>query len=295
MPESIPSLTSAFRLGRMLEELASINRKHMAIQTIRSCDPEFQDSCVMSISQKEVELTKQELYPLCRSLMQYLPGKLLEILQKLDESGPTGMGLVDAQQTAILHCAVEGLIQESMARGTIWRCLQIGRLTQRSWLVISNIRDTLKDHKHMPNNCLLSYIVLRTDIPAPDLDNGTHLWNVHRVFQEVLKQEKNPKSLIQTLSRMSPHISELPLPELLKKDHENVVMTLNRITNDLSFIDIHDMIGDDPEDHFSQIMDFFDRHQHESEKLTFLIRHYLESFEAYIDELSEDEVFSFEL
>ena len=72
-------------------------------------------------------------------------------------------------------------------------------------------------------------------------------------------------------------------------------MTLNRVTNDLSFIDVHEMIGDDPEDHLSQIMEFFDRHERESQKLTHLIRNYLQSFECYIEELSEDEIFEFEL
>ena len=295
MPMNLPSLTSAFHLGRVLEELGSINRKEVAIQSIRSCDPDFGEACVMSVSRSEVELTRQQIYPFCETLIPYLPGRLLVIFQRLDDSDPTGMGLMDVQQQGMLHAAVAGLIEETMPQRTVWRCLQIGRLIQRSWLVISNIRDTLKDHKHMPDNCLLSYIALRTDNPAPDFERGTHLWNVHRVFQEVLKQEKNPKSLLSTLNRLYPHLAALPLPEALKKDHESIMMTLNRITNDLSFIDVHEMIGDDPEDHLNQIMDFFNRHQRESDKLTLLVRQYLESFECYIDELSEEEIFEVDL
>jgi len=294
MPEAIPSLSSAFRLGRVLEELASINRKYVAIQTIRSCDVDFAENSIASVSQKEIDLTRQKVNTFCDTLIPYIPGKLLEMFQRLDDSDPAGGGLIDVQQIGTLHAAIAGFIEEGMPRRTVWNCLQIGRLTQRSWLVITNIRDTLDGHHHMPSNCVLSYIALRTDNPAPELDSGTHLWNVHRVFQDVLKQEAYPKSLLSTLNRLYPHLSKLPVPDALKRSHEAMVMTLNRITNDLSFIDIHEMIGDDPEDHFSRIMAFFDRHQEESEKLTYLIRKYLQNFEAFMLELSEDEIFEFE-
>ncbi len=295
MPNTIPSLSSAFRLGRVLEELASINRKEVAIHTIRSCDSSFDDESILSVSHKEVELTKEQVFSYCTSIIPYLPGKILEVFQRLDDSDPAGMGRLDVQQLGMLHGAIAGLIEESMPQRTVWNCLQMGRLIQRSWLTISNIRDTLINHRHMPNNSLLSYIALRTDNPVPNLDKGTHLWNVHRVFQAVLKQEKNPKSLLSTLNRLYPHLSDVPVPEALKKDHENMIMTLNRVTNDLSFIDVHEMIGDDPEDHLAQIMDFFDRHERETQKLTDLIRNYLQAFECYIKELSEDEIFEFEL
>ncbi len=287
--------TTAFRLGRILEELASINRKQVAIETIRSMDAGFENRSILSTPKSEIDLARQQIASLCVSLVPRVPGRLVEICQKIENSDPTGMGQLDVKQMGVWHAAAAGLIEETMPRRTLWNCLQMGRLTQRSWLLISNIRDTLEGHRHMPDNSLLAYIALRTDNPTADLKRGTHLWNVHRVFHDVIKQEKNPKSLMSTLNRLYPHLSALPLPEALKRDHDNMLMTLNRITNDLSFIDVHEMIGDDPEDHLHQIMDFFTRHQRESEKLSHLIQTYLELFETYIRELTEDEVFEFEL
>ena len=126
MPNTIPSLSSAFRLGRVLEELASINRKEVAIQTIRSCDASFDDGSILSVSHKEIELTKNQIFSYCSSIIPYLPGRLWKFFK--DWMTLTLLAWDDWTYSnwALLHGAIAGLIEESMPNGTVWNCLQMG-------------------------------------------------------------------------------------------------------------------------------------------------------------------------
>lgn len=292
IPQSRPQLSSAFRLGRLIEELASINRKKIALSLLNKEESTIQDERIISKSSDEIEFNEDSIGTLLERMHQLLPQQFTDLIQKIEKAERSGLGNMDLQQQSLLHAAIAGLFEEGMARGTTWHCVQAGRLSQRSCLLMHTIVDGMDDEQ-MPNNALLKYLTIRADSPFSDFEGGTHLWVIHQVFNHLLKVPKNPKSAESTLTRLGLHIESFPIPESLKKDHDKVRMSLNRMSNDLSFVNIHDMIGDDPEDHFSRIISFFKRQQIEIDNLISLIRSYLIVFESYIDELSEDEIFEF--
>ena len=286
-------LLSAFQLGRLVEELASINRKKAALNCLTEEQHQIKEENLFSKSIDEIEFSKASISTLVERNRKLLPPLLTHYLSKLEKSEESGLGNMDYEQLTLLHSAITGVIEESMPQGTTWHCLQAGRLVQRAMILMITIVDGLED-EHMPSDTLLKYLAFRADCAFCDFKGGTHLWIVHQVFMNLLKTSSNPKSAESTLSRLETHIAALPVPETQKKDHEQVSMTLTRISNDLAFVDIHEMIGDDPEDHFSNIVTFFQRQRGEMEKLIALIKAYLTSFESYLRNLSEDEFFEFD-
>ena len=286
-------LASAFQLGRLVEELASINRKKAALNCLGKEEQPIRQESILSKSTDEIELSKESISTLIERNRKTLPPLLTQYLSKLEKSEESGLGNMDYEQLTLLHSAIAGVIEEAMPQGTVWHCLQAGRLAQRATILMITIVDILGE-EHLPNDTLLKYLAFRADCPFCEFSSGTHLWVVHQVFQNLLKTPKNPKSAESTFSRLETHVTALPVPETLKKEHERMSMALNRISNDLAFVDIHDMIGDDPEDHFSNIAAFFQRQRGEMEKLVSLIKAYLVAFESFIRNLSEDEFFEFE-
>ena len=293
MQNSKIRLSSAFQLGRLVEELASINRKKAALNCLAKEQLEIHEESLLSKSTDEIEFSKASISTLIERNRKLLPPLLTNYLSKLEKSEESGLGNMDHEQLTLLHSAITGVIEESMPQGTTWHCIQAGRLVQRLMILMITIVDGL-GNEHLPSDTLLKYLAFRADCPFCDFTNGTHLWIVHQVFMSLLKTANNPKSAESTLNRLESHIVALPVPETLKKDHEKVSMTLTRISNDLAFVDVHEMIGDDPEDHFSNIEAFFQRQRGEMEKLISLIKAYMTAFESFIRNLSEDEFFEFE-
>jgi len=284
-------LISAFKLGRILEEKASNNRRNYTFAQLNREQIDIDLEELVTLPQDEIQLSQKPMDHYHDEIKSRIPDRLSKIILRLQKS--VGEGL-DAQNEFVIHAAIAGLIEESMTKGAVWNCIQLGRLTQRALVLMRFILCELKS-KQLPGTELLKFLTMQTDCFIPNLEAGTHLWQVHEVFQGILKDSKNPKSMESTLSRIGNHVEALPLPEDLKRVYEKVRMAHNRIFNDLAFIDIHELIGDDPEDHFSQITVFFGRQHTAVSNLISLIINYISVFETYFDELSEDEVFAFDL
>lgn len=286
-------LHPAYKLGNLLEAKAAISRRKTALDYLKTLQLPIHEERLLSLEKEEIAISEGLIIDLAEQIKDRIPHRLYQAVHTLSKTESSGLGNMDLQNLSILHSAIAGLIEESTVKGSTWHSLQLGRLIQRASTVIKVILSGIED-QHMPENRLLTYISIQTESPVPDTSLGTHLWNVHKVFENLLKVSKNPKSLESTLIRIGLHIESLPQPEDLKRDFEKLRMGQNRISNDLTFVDVHELIGDDPEDHLSRILDFFQRQHTEIDKLMSLCGDYLQVFESYVDELTEFELFDYE-
>jgi uncharacterized alpha-E superfamily protein len=290
-------LNMAFRLGRAMEERASVHRRHLACERIHTFpagrNPENQADRYPDV--QEVLLESESLVELSSPFQPRLPSSLMHWLSRMESHDKKGYGSMDPETLMLLHAATAGCMEESTRRGSTWNCIQLGRVTQRAQSITILVMDAIRDHQ-IPTDPLLQYLLLASHTPSSyQTTDGTLLWRVHRVFAELLKSTLNPKSLESTYLRLGLYLESLPLPECLKRQHEELRMAANRLSNDLSFIDVHEMIGDDPEEHFPNIVRFFHRQHGEIHKLLASIETYLEAFELYYLGLGEEEFFELTL
>jgi hypothetical protein len=291
--KSYPDLSPAFKLGQYIEAHTAQARKRSAAVRVQNDFGLTIEDELRRPTKDEVALTHGDITDVVHALSKYLSEDLHGNLLALHNMASNGMLGTDEKQEKLLFSSIAGSFEENMNRGAVWNVIQIGRLSTRSISLIEPVIQVIS-HSKIPSTEYLMYIYHRNQCMIPNIHEGTHLWIAHQLFNYLLKVEKNPRSLSSIYLKCSLFVESLPVPEELKPMHENISNAQNRLGNDLSFLDVHEMLGDDPDDHFSNIAAFFDRQLYELKSLAGGLEEYFVALTAYINDLPEDAFFELE-